>query len=65
MGGTTTGLVEISSSLALGETSSTAFPGTEEKLEDQMSTVQTKIAGYDQLGTPALQSNKYTTTQRY
>ena len=56
--GTTTGLVEISSSLALGETSSTAFPGNRGKnLENQMSTVQTKIAEYDQLGTPALQSH--------
>ena len=56
--GTTTGLVEISASLALGETSSTAFPGNRGKnLEDQMSIVQTKIAGYDQLGTPALQSH--------
>lgn len=56
--GTSTGLVEISSSLALGETSSTAFPGNRGKnLEDQMSIVQTKLNGYDQLGTPALQSH--------
>lgn len=56
--GKTTGLVEISASLALGETSSTAFPGNRGKnLEDQMSIVQTKIAEYDQLGTPVLQSH--------